>query len=93
MPMNHNDGFYEDDEPIEQIRTAFDRGEKGVTANRPRDLNRLAASIVAEATADQGSDGSGLVPAPSPEGFTILNGLRLTKTHVAVDSGVSVTVG
>lgn len=43
-------GFYEDDEPAEKVRAAFERGEKGLTAKTPRDLNQLAASIVSEAT-------------------------------------------
>jgi hypothetical protein len=31
--MGHtSEGFYEDDEPIEKIRAAFDAGVKGVTA-------------------------------------------------------------
>lgn len=42
--------FYEDDEPPEKVRAAFERGEKGFTARRPRDVNQLAASIVGEAT-------------------------------------------
>ena len=44
-----SDVFYEEDEPVEKIRAAFDRGEKGTTT-RPRDLNQLAASIVKDAT-------------------------------------------
>lgn len=48
--MSDGSDFYEDDEPVEKIRAAFERGEKGRTAKRPRDLNRMAASIVADAT-------------------------------------------
>lgn len=47
---NEDDDFYEDDEPVEKIQAAFQRGEKGVT-KRPRDLNRLAASVVEDAVA------------------------------------------
>jgi hypothetical protein len=39
------DDFYEEDEPIEDIRAAFKAGEKGVTRG-PRDLNERAKSIV-----------------------------------------------
>lgn len=42
--------FYEDDEPVEKVRAAFERGEKGLTARRPRDVNQMAASIVSDAT-------------------------------------------
>lgn len=31
-PMDGREDFYEDDEPIEQVRGAFERGEKHVTA-------------------------------------------------------------
>lgn len=48
--MTDGSEFYEDDEPVEKIRAAFERGEKGRTAKRPRDLNRMAASIVADET-------------------------------------------
>jgi hypothetical protein len=43
-------GFFEEDEPSDKIRAAFERGEKGLTAKRPRDLNQLAKSITEEAT-------------------------------------------
>lgn len=46
--------FYEEDEPAENIRAAFARGDKGVTKKRPRDLNQLAKSIVDDATATTG---------------------------------------
>ncbi|MCA1708412.1 MAG: hypothetical protein LC808_36095 [Actinobacteria bacterium] len=42
--MSEGSDFYEDDEPVEKIRAAFERGEKGFTA--PRDLNQRARSIV-----------------------------------------------
>ncbi len=44
--MPEGSDFYEDDEPVEKIRAAFDRGDKGLTGKRPRDLNQLAAPIV-----------------------------------------------
>jgi len=56
--MSDTSDFYEDDEPVEKVREAFDREEKGVTAKRPRDLNRLAPSIVRDAT--------GMVATPEP---------------------------
>src|SRR5207248_8299182 len=37
--------FYEEDEPVEKVRQAFARGDKGAT-KRPRDLNQLAKSVV-----------------------------------------------
>jgi len=43
-PANGTDGdFYEDDEPVEKIQAAFERGDKGVT-ERPRDVNQRAKS-------------------------------------------------
>jgi hypothetical protein len=30
------DEFFKEDEPVEKVREAFARGEKGVTARRPR---------------------------------------------------------
>jgi hypothetical protein len=33
------DSFYEDDEPVEEILAAFERGEKGVTKRPPRGYN------------------------------------------------------
>ncbi len=42
--------FVDDDEPVENIRAAFRRSDKAVTTKRPRDVNSLAAAIVAEAT-------------------------------------------
>jgi hypothetical protein len=42
--MDDND-FYEDDEPIEDVRAAWKRGERGMTGGE-RDLNRRAKSIV-----------------------------------------------
>jgi hypothetical protein len=33
------DDFYEDDEPVEKIMAAFERGEKGVTASPSRGIN------------------------------------------------------
>lgn len=34
------DDFHEDDEPIEKIREAFDRGEKGITRRPHEDARR-----------------------------------------------------
>ncbi len=48
--MSDTSDFYEEDEPAEKIREAFERGTKGRTGKRPRDLNQLAASIVEDAT-------------------------------------------
>ncbi len=42
--------FYEDDEPIEDVRAAWNAGEKGTTSG-PRDLNQRAKSIVERAVA------------------------------------------
>lgn len=54
---NDNDmEFYEEDEPVEKIQEAYTRREKGIT-KRPRDLNRLAASVVGDAVATSGSGG------------------------------------
>ena len=53
--MSDASGFFEDDEPVEKVRAAFDRGEKGVT-KRPHDLNRLAKSIVDEAVAEPAAE-------------------------------------
>ena len=41
----NDEGFYEDDEPIEDLRAAWKAGEKGTTAG-PRDLNKRATSII-----------------------------------------------
>lgn len=53
--MSDASGFYEDDEPVEKVRAAFDRGEKGVT-RRPRDLNQMAKSIVDEAVTETATE-------------------------------------
>jgi len=45
-----DDDFYVEDEPIEEVRAAWKRGEKGVTKG-PRDLNRRAKGIVDAAVA------------------------------------------
>ncbi|MDQ6948241.1 MAG: hypothetical protein M3256_18730 [Actinomycetota bacterium] len=45
-----DDELYEDDEPIEDVRTAWNEGEKGTTSG-PRDLNERARSIVDRAVA------------------------------------------
>lgn len=44
------DGFYEDDEPIEDVQAAWQRGEAGRTKG-PRDLNQRAKSILDRAVA------------------------------------------
>jgi hypothetical protein len=51
---NQPTDFYEDDEPPEKVHAAFERGEKGLTAKRPRDVNQMAASIVPDATEREG---------------------------------------
>jgi hypothetical protein len=33
--FDFDEDFYEDDEPVEKIREAFDRGEKGLTGPPP----------------------------------------------------------
>ncbi len=45
-----DDAVHEDDEPIEDLRAAWNAGEKGVTSG-PRDLNQRARSIVDRAVA------------------------------------------
>jgi hypothetical protein len=45
-----DDEFYEDDEPIKDVRAAWNAGEKGTTSG-PRDLNQRAKSIVERAVA------------------------------------------
>ncbi|HSH59947.1 MAG TPA: hypothetical protein VK988_09965 [Acidimicrobiales bacterium] len=44
--------FYEDDEPVEQIQSAFEGGDKGVT-KRPWDVNPLAEAATGTAVAEQ----------------------------------------
>jgi hypothetical protein len=39
MTSMDSDDFYEDDEPLEEIVAAFERGEKGLTAPPPRGFN------------------------------------------------------
>lgn len=39
------DQFYEDDEPMENLRAAWNAGEKGATSG-PRDLNQRQKSII-----------------------------------------------
>lgn len=34
--VDYDDDFYEEDEPLEDLIAAFERGEKGVTAPPPR---------------------------------------------------------
>lgn len=46
--MDDND-FYEDDEPIEDIRAAYEAGDKGITTGR-RDINQRAHAIMQAAT-------------------------------------------
>ena len=41
---NQTGGFYEDDEPIEHIRAAWDRGVKGTT-QPPQPDDRLTANV------------------------------------------------
>jgi hypothetical protein len=43
--MSDEDAMYEDDEPIEDLRAAWNAGEKGSTSG-PRDLDQRAMSIV-----------------------------------------------
>lgn len=43
--MSDDDEVYEDDESIEDLRAAWNTGEKGTTSG-PRDLNQRAKSIV-----------------------------------------------
>ena len=45
-----DDGFYVEDESIEQVRVAVRRGEKGETRGK-RDLNQRAKAIVDQAVA------------------------------------------
>ncbi len=45
-----DESVYEDDEPIEDLRAAWNSGEKGTTLG-PRDLNQRAKSIVDRAVA------------------------------------------
>lgn len=40
-----DDEFYEDDESVEELRAAWNAGEKGTTSG-PRDLDQRAKSIV-----------------------------------------------
>jgi hypothetical protein len=44
--MTDGSEFYEDDEPIENIRAAFKRGEPVLTARPRTDVNQRAAGIV-----------------------------------------------
>lgn len=70
---NEPTDFYEDDEPAEKVHAAFESGEKGLTAKKPRDVNQLAASIVAEATEPgtrAGSRASAATPRPSAPAST-----------------------
>jgi hypothetical protein len=39
MRSMDSDDFYEDDEPVEEIMAAFERGEKGVTAPPSHGVN------------------------------------------------------
>ena len=48
--MSPDEDFYVEDEPIEDVRASWRRGEKGVTTG-PRDLNQRAKSIVDRAVA------------------------------------------
>jgi hypothetical protein len=50
MTRMGNDESYEEDEPIEDVRTAWSAGEKGATSG-PRELNERAKSIVDRAVA------------------------------------------
>lgn len=43
--QNMSDDFYEDDEPMEDVRAAWNNGEPGVTTGK-KDLNQRAKSIV-----------------------------------------------
>lgn len=49
--MSQDQGFYEDDEPIEEIRAAWKRGEPGQTAGS-HDLSQRARSVVEQAVAE-----------------------------------------
>jgi hypothetical protein len=86
--MTEANGFYEDDESAEKIWATFEHGQKGVT-KRPRDLNRLAASIVQDAT-DEGVVMSA-VPVPKLADVTFLGG-RFNSDFVRLPDTPEVTV-
>ncbi len=88
--------FVDDDEPVENVRAAFRRSEKAVTTKRPRDVNSLAAVIVAEATEPPEDATMWLVnvPAASTPGV-IVRGLELSTPrdpYVKVENPGSLTV-
>lgn len=53
--MSDDDDFYVEDEPIEEVRAAWKRGEKGETTGK-KDLNERAKSIADRAVARLESD-------------------------------------
>lgn len=85
---NENDDFYEDDEPVEKIRAAFERGEKGVT-KRPRDVNRTAASIVEDATGE--ADVTEPVAVPESANVTFV-GARTSTDFMRLEDSPEVTI-
>lgn len=72
--MDDND-FYEDDEPIEHVRAAWKRGDKGVTTGG-RDLNPRAQSVVDRAAEQWDANDE---PRPEAAGATDSASVRATR--------------
>ena len=68
--------FYEDDEPIEKVRAAYERGAKGVTGPPPpppRDPNRRGKAVVDSAAAkSERPRGIALWPEDEPRDVIVL---------------------
>lgn len=66
--MNTDDGFYEDDEPVEDVRVAFQRSDRDVVTRRP---GGIALADVSRVTFDRIGMASGPVRSGSAARVTI----------------------
>lgn len=83
--------FYEDDEPAEKVHAAFESGEKGLTAKRPRDVNQMAASIVLDATEPK-APVVGAVQVSTDDLRVIFEAIRLEGGAISVETTSQVTI-
>ncbi len=94
MGTDDQSDFYEEDESAEDVWDRFERAPKTVTSKRPRDVNSLAAAIVADAT--EPTDATAwLVSVPSGSAIdVVVSGLgwsEPTDPYVTLDDTPSLT--
>jgi hypothetical protein len=67
--------FYEDDELVEKVRAAYERGAKGVTGPPPHDPNQRAKAVVEgdAAASSERSKGIAVWPENEPREVIVLS--------------------